>query len=218
MSNGSRNLQVAQAKACGYLDMREEMNSFKIEAGVKGQEAGIRGQGSIVNRQSLFVNYEAGFTLTEMVVVLAIMSILIGMAYSQLRTPDEKIACQYIYSQMNLAKMQAVSTGAATTVNLDTLFASYDDLDVPGDANFLTTAPGSYPGGETSFPADGINFGSNNIVTFTSKGMAEEASASDSGAAYIYDPDNSSRVCAVTVLSTGLVRMWVSLDSGASWS
>lgn len=194
------------------------MNLFKNKTVVRDQCPGFSGQSSIVNRQSLFDNHEEGFTLTEVIVVLLTISILMSLAYAQLRTPNEKIACNYIYSQMNLAKMQAVSTGAATPVDLDTLFASYDDLDVPGDANFLTANPATLPGGETGFPLDGIKFGVNNIAVFTSKGMAEEGGNPDNGAVYVVDPDNNSRVCAVTLLSTGLVRMWVSIDSGTTWS
>jgi|TARA_Y100000294_G_scaffold131394_1_gene123759 prepilin-type N-terminal cleavage/methylation domain-containing protein len=161
---------------------------------------------------------KSGFTMIEMVIVLVIISVIIMLAYSQLRTPHEKAACQYIYSQMQLAKMNAVATGSNNTVDLDTLFDGYDDVDVPEDANFLASDPGSYPSGETAFPADGINFGTNNIVSFTSKGMAEESGSSDNGAAYIYDVNNSSRMCAVTVLSTGMIRLWTSIDSGATWS
>jgi len=170
--------------------------------------------------QSLFfLRFDkSGFTLIEMVIVIAIISIIMSLAYSKLRTPHEKAACQYIYSQMQLAKMNAVSTGSSKTVDLDTLFAGYDDVDVPEDVNFLSSDPGAYPGGETAFPADGINFGTNNIVFFTSKGMAEESGSSDNGAVYIYDVNNSSRMCAVTVLSTGMIRLWTSIDSGATWS
>ena len=97
---------------------------------IRGQRSKIRGQGSFVNRQSLFVNYEAGFTMVEMVFVLAIMSILLTIAYSQLRTPNERIACKEIYSNLQLGKMQAVSTGANVTVNVDTDLNSVEDVDV----------------------------------------------------------------------------------------
>jgi|TARA_B100002003_G_scaffold165830_1_gene154014 type II secretory ATPase GspE/PulE/Tfp pilus assembly ATPase PilB-like protein len=52
-----------------------------------------------------------------MVVVLGIISILLGLAYSTLRTPNEQIACKEIFSKLQFGKMQAVST-KATLSNL----------------------------------------------------------------------------------------------------
>ena len=92
----------------------------------------------------------------------------------------------------------------------DTL-GGFPGVALPSGVSFLTMQPSSLPPGEGTFPADGVNFGGNNAVSFTPKGMA-----SSNGSIYVFDTDNTSRICAVTVLTTGIVRMWV--WDGSSWS
>tara|TARA_B100000315_G_scaffold141720_1_gene130779 strand:+ start:1910 stop:2359 length:450 start_codon:yes stop_codon:yes gene_type:complete len=149
-----------------------------------------------------------------MVFVLAIMSILLSIAYSQLRTPNERIACKEIYSNLQLGKMQAVSTGANVTVNVDTDLDSVEDVDVPGEVTYIPDATGTVnqPTGWGGFPSGGIDFEGGNTVTFTPKGMAT------AGSVYLYDVKNSDRLCAVSVLSTGLIRMSTSKNMGVTWS
>ena len=60
-----------------------------------------------------------GFSLIELIVVLAIMSILLISGYSTLRTPNEKIACKNIFSALQLAKFRAIATGYNAYVDFD---------------------------------------------------------------------------------------------------
>ncbi len=60
-----------------------------------------------------------GFTLIELFVVLAIMSILLVLSYSTLRVPKEKIACKNIFSALQLARMRAITTGYNAYVDFD---------------------------------------------------------------------------------------------------
>ena len=189
------------------------MNLFKIETGVKRQGSEIKDQGSGVRGQGSVVNCEAGFTIVELIVVLAIMSILVGMAYSALRTPNEKIACKEIYSNLQLAKMRAVSTGVDVAVNVDTDLNSVEDVSVPEEVTYIPGAGGTVnQAWSEGFPSGGIDFEGGNIVTFTPKGMAT------SGSVYLYDVNNSNRLCAVRVLTTGLIMMSTSVDMGVNWN
>lgn len=191
------------------------MNFFKTKPEIKGQ-------GSVVN-------CETGFTMTEMVVVMAMMVILISVGYSQLRTPKEKIACKEIFSNLQLAKLQAVSTGANVSVNV----GSYRTVNISGnvtsiasvtwneDVDYQKTAVEVLPnwggvGVGLGFPVNGIDFdggAGGTQVTFTSKGMA-----GSSGSVYLKDVNNTSRLCAVSVLTTGIVRMATSSDGGKTWN
>lgn len=73
-----------------------------------------------------------GATLIELIIVLALMSILTTLSFMSFRTPKEKIACRHIFSAMQLAKMRAIVTG----------YDSYVDFDMNGgnvSDNFYTT-------------------------------------------------------------------------------
>lgn len=223
------------------IPVRRSMNLFKIETEVKKQGPGVRGQGSVVNCEAGFtplknftnkdsckvmnkhfngtklssiLNSLTGFTLIEMMVVVVLMSILVAMAYATLRTPNEKIACKEIYSSLQLAKMQAVSTGDVVVDVENDVLNNMEDVDFPNEVTYLTSAPANEPSGTGwSWQAGGIGFSGDKIVTFTSKGMT-----ADSGSVYLYDVDNPTRICAVAVLATGLVKMSASSDGGASAS
>jgi len=92
-----------------------------------------------------------GFTLIEAVVVLSIVSIVIGMAYSSFRTPVEKLACREIFSAMQLAKMRAISSGSNFFVDFDMNVGSVSDnfytayLDTDNDGVFGETLNGGTP-------------------------------------------------------------------------
>ncbi len=206
------------------------MNLFKIETGVKRQGSEIKDQGSGVRGQGSVVNCEAGFTIVELIVVLAIMSILVGMAYSALRTPNEKIACQYIYSKMNLAKMRAVSgnTGVSWSVDVDDELSGSNFWDLTSvtwgqEVAYQTSVTFALADPGISFPSNGIDFdsgpGTSNIIYFSSKGMAEDGSNnSTNGSVYIYNVESSNRICAVIVRTTGLIKMRSSSDGGNTWN
>jgi prepilin-type N-terminal cleavage/methylation domain-containing protein len=152
-----------------------------------------------------------GFTLIEAVVVLSIVSIVIGMAYSSFRTPDEKLACRHIFSNLQLAKMQAVSVSAEQTVDINTTVNDLVDVTLNTDYQFLTTQPTYEPLG-MPWDTDGINFGGDDEIKFTPKGVPDSQ-----GIVYVNSVDNPERQCAVTVSLGGMVKMWTSNDNGASF-
>tara|TARA_B100000959_G_scaffold274295_1_gene326017 strand:+ start:2856 stop:3488 length:633 start_codon:yes stop_codon:yes gene_type:complete len=199
--------------ATAIHNIERSMNLFEIEKGARDQESGIKDERSGGRGQGAGVICEAGFTMIELVVVLLLMSILIAMAYSTLRTSKEKIACREIYSDMQQKKLQAVSTGVAKTSDVESILNSLEDVDFPNEVNYLSNAPAYEPSGSGwTYQTGGIDFSAGDkTVTFTSKGMT-----TDNGSVYLYDLDNSSRICAVAVLSTGLVKISTSHDGGAS--
>lgn len=166
-------------------------------------------------------NSSRGFTMIEMIIVIVIIGIMAAMGYSTFRTPNEKIACKFIFSHMQLAKMRAVSTNADTYVNLDStdttddvdgvyLLNSLDDVNIPDEVNYPSSAPTSIA--DYTFAADGREFGgTGNKLRFTSRGTP----SGTGGSVYLKDM-NSDRHCAVTVSAAGSIKLWTSLD-GSSW-
>ena len=164
-----------------------------------------------------FLQKNRGFTLIEAMVVLAIVSIVVGMAYSSFRTPEEKLACRYIFSTLQLKKMEAVSESADKIVTINAaLMADLVDSTIDEDYEFLTVAPVNLVGGFAYDVTDGIDFGGgDNVITFTSKGMP---TIGDAGSVYVRSMDDTNKICAVTVSLGGMVKMWTSNDSGANWN
>ncbi len=161
-----------------------------------------------------------GFTLVEAVVVLSIVSIVLGLGYSSFRTPEEKLACRHIFSHIQLAKMQAVSNSANQSYDIpgetiNGLPAEYVDGTLGVDYEFMAGAPTG--GSVTGFAhaGNGITFGADDIIVFTPRGMPI---LGDSGSVYVRSVDDPERLCAVTVSIAGMVKMYTSGNSGASWN
>ncbi|MBI5187206.1 MAG: prepilin-type N-terminal cleavage/methylation domain-containing protein [Nitrospinae bacterium] len=93
-----------------------------------------------------FFKNPKGFTLVELMIVVALIAILGGLAYSNFKRTKEKIACGDVYSAFQSAKMRAISTGSSAYVDFDMNGGAVSDnfftvyLDTDGDAAFGETS------------------------------------------------------------------------------
>ena len=161
-----------------------------------------------------FLQNNRGFTLIEAMVVLAIVSVMVGLAYSSFKSSDEKLACRYIFSNLQLEKMEAITQSADHTVDIDaTLMAGLVNVTLNVDYRFLLNAPTNPVAITFPWVADGINFNGNNTVIFNSKGMPDSR-----GVVYVQRVEDPERLCAITVSTAGMVKMSTSIDGGATWT
>lgn len=92
--------------------------------------------------RTIFLQNNKGVTFIELIIVLAIMSISVTVAYSTLRIPKEKIVCKKIYSVFQLAKIRAISSGHNSFVDFDMNGGNVSDgfyttyLDTDNDSSF----------------------------------------------------------------------------------
>ena len=172
---------------------------------------------------------KSGFTLIEMIVVIAIMAIMLGIAVPAFlgMTPRSslKTAARDIISNLQLARVEALRGRTTWAVQFDTDNARYRILDDDGtDDTWNTTddhvfktvnfsdyrdvsygsAQGARP--DCSDPPDGVSFSANR-VTFKSDGSSE------SGTVYIQNADGDT--FAVGSLSAaGRIKSWRNYGSG----
>ncbi len=101
-----------------------------------------------------------GFTMTELLIVLAIMTILLTAGFSTFRTPKEKIACKNIYSAMQMARLRAVSTESNVYIDFDmdggsvseNYYTIYLDTDNDTDFGEKSNANGDNEFSSSNFP------------------------------------------------------------------
>jgi len=180
------------------------------------------------------MNNNKGFTLIEMMVVIAIMTVLATLVLPDFLGLTQKSrlrkAARDVYSSMQTARMGAIQSGFGWDVrfrkNQDDvlIFNPGPDGIMGGDGKkddvktFIELADyknvkyglgnfGPIPDGKK--PGDGISFGSNR-VTFQSDGTANKA-----GTVYL-TTDSGEEAYAISVLfTTGRIKFWK--NSGAGW-
>ncbi len=165
-----------------------------------------------------------GFTLLETMIVIAIIGILSGIAIPAFIKwlPNNRLkgAAQDIYSDLQLAKMQAVSSNKDQTVEFIVLEKKYKRAD--GTEILLDTAYSDsvwYGIGNATKDVDEANFTGDFVtyqddkVTFNSRGMTQNAGNSGNG--FVYLSNKYGNVYAVGTRSSGviLIRKWV----GTEW-
>lgn len=175
---------------------------------------------------------QKGFTLTELIVVIALIAILSAIAAPQLLQlmPGMRVdsATRQLTSEMLLLKMRAISENRKYRI----IFGNPDNnhYKIQQDANrndsysdvcdtivktgalpvgivFGTKATKNTSGGALSCTADGICFGSDNGASFMPMGT------SDCGSLYLIpDPDKNSsrtdRMRAISIDSAARVKAW----------
>lgn len=185
----------------------------------------------IRNRQK-----ESGFTLVEVVIVIALISILSAIGTTQLlqSLPGIRLraAARDLYSNMQTARMNAVKNNTTWGLVFDPANNRYLVCSDSGADNvwsttadntvFSTINLSSYKSGVgyghgsvtgnnsvpgTAFPVDEVSYNSN-VLTFDSKGLG--------GAGYVYlDNQSNSTTYAVGTQASGVVSilMW----QGTQW-
>lgn len=162
----------------------------------------------------------AGFTLVELMIVVAIMGILAGIAYPLMLSwlPNMRLrgAARDVYSVMQRAKAEAIERGVDVTVGFSTATDAYIMfLDtgegvggIAGNGVLDGSEPalfrsGPLPDGVAFDPAtggDGVTFAGNALV-FTSRGLP-----AGTGTVAVWVPATG-RQRTVTVTIAGRVRM-----------
>ncbi len=163
----------------------------------------------------------AGFTLVELMIVVAIMGILAGIAYPLMLSwlPNMRLrgAARDVYSVMQRAKAEAIERGVDVTVGFSTATDAYimfldtgegvggiagnELLDGSEPALFRS---GPLPDGVAFDPAtdgDGVTFVAGNALVFTSRGLPV-----GTGTVAMWVPATG-RQRTVTVNIAGRVRM-----------
>lgn len=191
------------------------------------------------NPFSIFHN-RAGFTLVELIVVVAIVGILGGVATPMIMRwlPNMrlKIAARDLYGNMQNSRMKAVKTNTASAIVFDPANGSYHICTEPGiDNNWTTLANNTVTetvtlanygsgisfghGGITgnnsvvgaAFPGDDVSYAVvNNVLTIEPDGITS------SGYVYLENENQDLRVYAIGSLVSGaiMVKEW---KGGGTW-
>jgi prepilin-type N-terminal cleavage/methylation domain-containing protein len=177
---------------------------------------------TIMMHQPQIRRYETGFTLIEVMVVIGIIAILAGAAIpgfsAWLPRYRLKSAVQDLYSNMQLAKMNAVRTGQNSIITFNPGSGTY----TKADGTLVTLSDyGSgieYGRGNATQGVGGEPFGDfvtyvtpDNVASFNSRGMGNNV-----GNGYVYFTVRDKDLAyAVGSLSSGVVflRRW----NGSDW-
>lgn len=151
---------------------------------------------------------ESGFTLTELMVVVAIISILVLAAIPAFSVwlPGYKLktSAQDLYSHMQSTKLRAIKQNTVTGVSF---FVSPDRYLYTGAGTPITVSLGDYGYGINFDGPGGETFDTGSVV-FDSRGF------SNSGYAYVSNEKNTAYY-RIGTLTTGVVRLqkW----NGGAW-
>lgn len=164
------------------------------------------------------MNSNKGFTLIEMMITVAMVSILVGIAIPNILEwlPDFrlKVAARALYSDMQLAKMTAVKENQDCSINFTSgtsytlstsngifktvLFAEYKSSIEYGHGDSTKDATGT----AWSSGADHRTY-SDKILTFNSRGNLK--SVDDVGYVYIQNINKKTAYCVGTPYMTGVI-------------
>jgi prepilin-type N-terminal cleavage/methylation domain-containing protein len=145
---------------------------------------------------------ESGFTMIEVMVVIGIIAILAGAAIPGFSAwiPDYRLksAVQDLYSNMQLAKMEAIRSNSQYRISFDTTNKTYQVIRPDGstekEVNLSDYGSGvTYGGGGVEYDDDDIGF--------TSRGMTDE----DEKWVYLTNAKNTSY--RVGTLRSGVIRL-----------
>jgi prepilin-type N-terminal cleavage/methylation domain-containing protein len=173
-------------------------------------------------------NKNHGFTLLETMIVIAIIGILTGIAIPAfvkwLPNNRLKSAAQDIYSAMQLAKMEAVSSNSPTGKTVEFIEADNKYKRADGTViSFSEAYSGSvwYGNGNATQKVDGGSFSGDFVtysgpvdkVQFNSRGMTENTGNSGNG--FVYLTNRYGTAYAVGTRNSGvvLIRKW----DGTGW-
>jgi prepilin-type N-terminal cleavage/methylation domain-containing protein len=160
---------------------------------------------------------ETGFTIIEIIVVIAIIAILAGVALPGFSAwiPDYRLksAVQDLYSNMQLAKMEAVRTNNVRSIVFDPDAGTYTKAD--GTTVTLSDYGSGikYGQGNATETVDGEELGMfityyDVTVTFNSRGLGDNSG-------YVYLTNSKDTAYAVGSLTSGviLLKKW----KGSDW-
>jgi type IV fimbrial biogenesis protein FimT len=156
-----------------------------------------------------------GFTKPELLIVIAIMGILASTGIPAISSaiPDYRLknAVRDLYSNMQLAKLQAIRSSETYRIEFDTVGLWYQITDQKGTTvkridlfEYGSSGDIRYGPGNASKPAGGT-WGNNYVsytadrVTFNARGTAKSG--------YAYLTNNKGTIYAVGTTSTGFIRI-----------
>jgi len=147
---------------------------------------------------------ETGFTMVEVMVVIGIIAIAAGVAIPSISSfiPNYRVksAAQDLYSNMQLAKMEAVKTNSSRTVTFNA--NGY----VKADSTIISFA--DYGNVEYGRPDAGSNITyTGGAVTFQPRGLAQ------AGEVYISNDSGTSYYVGTFASGVVILRKW----NGTSW-
>jgi len=150
---------------------------------------------------------ETGFTMMEIMVVIGIIAILATVAIPSLATwiPDYRLksAVQDLYSNMQLAKMEAIKNNSPRTITFNT-----DGTYTKPDNTTVSFADyGSGVGYGRPDTGNNITYADGQTVTFQPRGFAED------GEVYISNDKGTSYYVGTSIAGVVILRKWM----GSSW-
>ncbi len=184
-----------------------------------------------MNKFSEKLKKEHGFTLVEILMIVAIISIFAIVSYPTFKAQREKgrlkKAGRDIVSHMQLAKISAMRNGESWAIQFDVKTNGYRVLGGKGDDGVWDTADdpeeaaillsdygdisfGSDHGkrpGATNAVGDGVVYGTDNRLVFNSDGTSQ------SGTVYIKNKKGDTFAVG-TIATTGRIKTWANYGTG----
>lgn len=155
-----------------------------------------------MKKKTCLIKDRLGFTLVEIIVTIAIFSILAAIAIPSfsrwLPNYHLKTAARDVFSNMQLAKLEAIKRGGDCTITMNTGSNKYGiDMNDDGAADKTITLA-DYGSGitfDSSYTTD-------DTITFSPRGMATFSSGSNKGYAYLTN-SRSTAIYKVEISSVG---------------